>query len=270
MVMTIQTKKRIVGGMIATILATGVTLLIWVLVRGASSWTIDRDELLNKKNDIIFRVGVLYEEDDKKSSSKEDIYLEFMRVENGGWVFHSLNGPLQSKSGTCVASTEKGENHEVRLNVDNQLMRMGIYTGFGGRGRSRVKFIDKIEGDDAKKKRVEVKKMKEWDLGELRNTDRFDVTILGSKILGINAELEFKKLYEGNCIFFVLLNEGQTLDECKIERLDGQFGTRLLVQSRMFLENKIQKNKAYAAHCSPNVDRPGTVKLYVKFVRQKK
>ena len=101
MVMTIQMKKRIVGGMIAIILATGVTLLIWVLVRGPSSWTIDLDKLLNKKDDLIFRVQILYKEDDQKSSSEKDIYLEFLRIEDDGWVFHSLKGPLQSKSGTC-------------------------------------------------------------------------------------------------------------------------------------------------------------------------
>ena len=133
-----------------------------------------------------------------------------------------------------------------------------------------MKFIDKIEGDDANRKRVEIKKMNEWDLNELRKADRFDVTILGSELPLTNAEVQFRNCHQGSCIFYVPLKEGQTLGGCKVEHFGGRFRTRLVVQSRIFLENKIQKNKVYPAICLPDGGGPGPVKLYVKFVRQKK
>lgn len=89
MELTLQTKKRILGGVIATILVGGLIIGIFFLVRcmgNKTEWTLD--DLKKEKN--IFVVDILFTKEDK-DAGKEDLiskYLQFESNDGNKLSFH--------------------------------------------------------------------------------------------------------------------------------------------------------------------------------------
>ena len=108
MELTLQTKKRILGGVIATIVVAGLVIGIFFLVRGTGDkkeWTLDD---LKKNKDLIFMVDILFKtkSDGTKDEDLIGKYLQFVKNDGDKLLFQPLQG-LEEISRSCPTTEDE-------------------------------------------------------------------------------------------------------------------------------------------------------------------